>query len=214
LVIQLKSHAPTRPSTHPLNGYFEFTTFTLEPADTSLSESTRLHADPSTLRPGSLGPSTGDLWLTLGGAAFPGAQWNDFIVVILGAWCAAVLRVVRPRSRTEQVHFMEGPYVVELSRAGQGELHVRAMQRPGGEIAHAVVSISAHVTNLLEAQIVLAGLGISAGPIDGNGGAQSAAALRAYQMQHGLEQTGWLDRPTREALRLTARPWTTASMYW
>lgn len=68
------------------------------------------------------------------------------------------------------------------------------------------------VTNLLEAQIVLAGLGISAGPIDGNGGAQSAAALRAFQMQHGLEQTGWLDRPTREALRLTARPWTTVTV--
>ena len=57
-------------------------------------------------------------------------------------------------------------------------------------------------TNYLEAQIALAGLGISSGSIDGVGGAQTAAALKAFQSQQGLEQTGWLDRNTRKALML------------
>ena len=62
------------------------------------------------------------------------------------------------------------------------------------------------VTNLLEAQIALATHGISGGSIDGVGGAQSAAALRAFQMKMGLEQTGRLDRETLRELQLDRPP--------
>jgi lipoprotein-anchoring transpeptidase ErfK/SrfK len=61
-------------------------------------------------------------------------------------------------------------------------------------------------TNYLEAQIALAGLGFSSGSIDGVGGAQTAAALKAFQLQQGLEQTGWLDRNTRKVLILRRPP--------
>ncbi len=61
-------------------------------------------------------------------------------------------------------------------------------------------------TNALEAQIALAGLGFSAGSIDGIGGSQTAAALKAFQSQRGLEPTGWLDRETRRALVLRRPP--------
>ena len=63
-------------------------------------------------------------------------------------------------------------------------------------------------TNYLDAQIALAGLGFSPGSIDGVGGAQTAAALKAFQLQQGLEQTGWLDRNTRKALILRRPPGT------
>jgi len=49
---------------------------------------------------------------------------------------------------------------------------------------------------LLSLQLALTGHGISVGPIDGVGGAQTASALRAFQMQHGLEQTGRPDPAT------------------
>jgi lipoprotein-anchoring transpeptidase ErfK/SrfK len=64
----------------------------------------------------------------------------------------------------------------------------------------APASVRHPATNLLEAQIALASHGISPGPIDGVGGAQTAWALRAFQQQHGLEPTGWLDRDTRPLL--------------
>lgn len=51
---------------------------------------------------------------------------------------------------------------------------------------------------LLSLQLALTGHGISVGPIDGVGGAQTASALRAFQMQHGLEQTG---RPDPDTVR-------------
>ena len=60
------------------------------------------------------------------------------------------------------------------------------------------------VTTWLEAQIALARRGFSSGAIDGVGGAQSVAALKAFQEFVALEPTGLLDRPTRAALTLTA----------
>lgn len=68
------------------------------------------------------------------------------------------------------------------------------------------------VTNWLEAQIELARRGFSSGAIDGVGGAQSAAALRAFQEQAGLEPTGALDRATRAVLQLTAPPFTEVTL--
>jgi len=60
------------------------------------------------------------------------------------------------------------------------------------------------VTNWLEAQVELARRGFSSGSIDGVGGAQSAAALKAFQEEHGLAPSGALDRATRGVLQLSA----------
>ncbi len=65
------------------------------------------------------------------------------------------------------------------------------------------------VTSWLEAQIALAREGFSSGPIDGVGGAQSAAALRAFQEIRDLPVTGALDAATRARLTLTTPPLTT-----
>lgn len=61
-------------------------------------------------------------------------------------------------------------------------------------------------TTVLEAQVALASHGINAGPIDGVAGSQTAAALRAFQLQQGLEGTGILDRDTQRALILRSDP--------
>jgi lipoprotein-anchoring transpeptidase ErfK/SrfK len=64
------------------------------------------------------------------------------------------------------------------------------------------------VESWLEAQIALARRGFSSGPIDGIGGAQSAAALRAFQQHTALRPTGTLDEPTRAVLTLDTPPLT------
>lgn len=58
------------------------------------------------------------------------------------------------------------------------------------------------VRDLLEAQVVLARLGISPGSIDGSGGYQTRTALRAFQSRERLPVTGELDAATRERLVL------------
>ena len=57
---------------------------------------------------------------------------------------------------------------------------------------------------VLQAQIALAGLGISSGSLDGLKGGQTRAALRAFQKKEGLPATGELDDAT--ATRLAPAP--------
>jgi len=62
------------------------------------------------------------------------------------------------------------------------------------------------VNSWLEAQIALAREGISSGSIDGVPGAQSVAALQAWQEREALPTTGALDETTRENLLLISPP--------
>jgi lipoprotein-anchoring transpeptidase ErfK/SrfK len=58
------------------------------------------------------------------------------------------------------------------------------------------------VRNFLEAQIALARMAISCGPIDGMVGAQTRASIRAYQIDNELTPTGDLDSETKESLTI------------
>ena len=100
----------------------------------------RMIVNRSSLSLGSIGPATGDIALTLGdGTVFPHPQWNDFIVVVLGAWASALLRLLQKESHSERVHFMEGPYAVDIRSVGGGLLHLRALERPSRQRAGADV---------------------------------------------------------------------------
>ena len=65
------------------------------------------------------------------------------------------------------------------------------------------------VQNVFEAQLALVAHGISPGSLDGALGSQTRAALMAFQRQAHLAVTAELDAPTRDALLLTAPPYTT-----
>jgi lipoprotein-anchoring transpeptidase ErfK/SrfK len=60
------------------------------------------------------------------------------------------------------------------------------------------------IADWLAAQVELHRRGFSCGSIDGVRGLQTAAALRAFQKNEGLRETGDLDRATKEVLKLTA----------
>ncbi|MDO5288717.1 MAG: peptidoglycan-binding domain-containing protein [Pseudomonadota bacterium] len=53
---------------------------------------------------------------------------------------------------------------------------------------------------LRHAQTLLSGMGYDPGPTDGLAGRRTAAALRAFQQDHGLPTSGQLDDATRRAL--------------
>lgn len=65
------------------------------------------------------------------------------------------------------------------------------------------------IDSALELQVELHRRGFSCGSIDGVAGAQTVAALRAWQRNAGLAESGRVDPATREALRLTAPAVTT-----
>ena len=80
----------------------------------------RLVTDPATLRSSGVGPVSGELWLSVDGVPFPAAGWNDLVLVVLKAWAESLLSLRGTIDTSATVHFMEGPYVVELSNAPNG----------------------------------------------------------------------------------------------
>jgi hypothetical protein len=68
------------------------------------------------------GSATGDIWIDASSIQFPARHWNDFVVVVLMWWVAALGRLLIGDSTREVVRFMEGPYQVEVSLLPVGGL--------------------------------------------------------------------------------------------
>ena len=103
----------------------------------------QLIVDPSSIVFRASGPATGDITLLVGGAPFPSAGWNDFVVVILESWISALVRLAQQASQNERVHFMEGPYAIDLGPVRNGLVRLRAIERPHRERALVDVGILA-----------------------------------------------------------------------
>lgn len=89
----------------------------------------QLRAKASSIRIGAAGRATGDITLWLEEVPFPAQSWNDFVVVVVTAWVDAHVRLLRGESSAERVHFMEGPYAIDIVRVGEGELLLSALER-------------------------------------------------------------------------------------
>ncbi len=90
---------------------------------------------------------------------------------------------------------------------------VRVEQPPSSDLASSTNAIAVNtnayprpVQNVFEMQVALARLAISPGSIDGQLGAQTRSAMRAFQKREHLPTTGELDQPTSEKLVLTQPP--------
>jgi hypothetical protein len=110
-----------------------------------------LVVDAKTLSPGSMGPATGSIWLMLGDSAFPLSGWNDFVVVILEAWVSSILRLLRGLSDSELVHFMDGPYAVEIRTLPPTNVRLRAIKHGRSEVAQVDAKAAILVESLVAA---------------------------------------------------------------
>ncbi len=120
-----------------------------------------------------------------------------FLRAIAGTWLVASAVSAEP-----VVRFVLPPPPVIVPEPVAEEPVPEAVVESQGPAA-APLADAQPVTNWLEAQVELARRGFSSGSIDGVGGAQSAAALRAFQAAHGLAPSGTLDRATRGVLVMT-----------
>lgn len=93
-------------------------------------KSVRLIVDPGALRQDGTRPATGRIWLEVGGTPFPAHRWNELVVVVAGAWVEAVHAMTSGQDQAI-VHFMDGPFSVELSVAANGLWRAR-LGAPGG----------------------------------------------------------------------------------
>lgn len=81
--------------------------------------------DSLTCRQG--GGATANIKLMVNGHAFPSHDWNDFVVVIMEWWVRALTSLLRNTSMQETIHFMDGPYAIEVCTQQSGTLQFRAL---------------------------------------------------------------------------------------
>lgn len=93
---------------------------------------THLVIDLSSLKVRSPGPAIAGVWLTFGEAALPSQGWTDFVVVILGWWADALLKILKDKTLHAIVHFMDGPFMVEVSMAESGRLSFKMLDDSAG----------------------------------------------------------------------------------
>src|SRR5262245_39619811 len=92
---------------------------------------------------------------------------------------------------------------VKLFQDNAGNMTVSLTSRAAGEAspsASPATSVLSPTSDITAAQQRLKDRGYYAGPVDGVIGPRTAAALRAYQRDHGLKATGQVDSPTASAL--------------
>lgn len=77
-----------------------------------------------------VGPVTANIWINVNGSEFPKHGWNDFVVVLLGWWATALLRLIHNVTGQETVYFMDGPYAVEIVKVASGTLQFRMLEGP------------------------------------------------------------------------------------
>lgn|SRR5208283_3259202 len=97
-----------------------------------MTTETRLVTELGMLKVRAQGPAIAGIWLVAGDFEFPRVGWSDFVVVVLGWWSAAILRLLGNNSVRERVQFMDGPYAVEVSQPQSGRLQLRMFAGPSG----------------------------------------------------------------------------------
>ena len=65
-------------------------------------------------------PATGEVHVRFGDVDFPGTDWSDFAVVVLGWWLEQITDLLEQRARV-QMKFMDGPFAVALEPSPQDD---------------------------------------------------------------------------------------------
>lgn len=61
---------------------------------------------------------TGTVFFEFGAFQFPGRNWNDFVVVILGWWLDATTKLMAAGEGETELYFMDGPYSLRVALEG------------------------------------------------------------------------------------------------
>ena len=83
------------------------------------------------------GTVTGIVFWRVSDNAFPDDAWNDFVIIILGWWTNAIIRLLSGTTTVETMDLMDGPYSV-ICEGSTEFLRCRFVQRGEGEKVIAV----------------------------------------------------------------------------
>lgn len=96
----------------------------------------------------------GEIWLRLAQVPFPAEGWRDLVIPVLAALTEACLGAAQGDPGPLEVHFMKGPFLLELEAQGEN-LKLRALRtdRSLGFVASAVTPWAPFARQVLGAAV-------------------------------------------------------------
>lgn len=76
--------------------------------------------------------AVGVLSLDIDGISYPSAEWRDMPVVVLAAFCQALVGVLAHTAASARVHFMEGPFLVDFHSTFPRVCELKILRRSQG----------------------------------------------------------------------------------
>jgi len=120
---------------------------------TNPSEPLKIVLHEDTFRQHPNGTITGIILWRINGEAYPDEAWNDFVIVVLGWWADAIIRLLTGTSTEETLDLMDGPYSLICEGSGES-ISCRFVDRRKN---HNVIAVWSGNTVDLAKQIVTAG---------------------------------------------------------
>jgi len=87
----------------------------------------RVNVNVSSLEQSERGAVFGEIFVEHGALEFPERNWSDYVVVVLGWWCAACTGLVRG-DREQELMFMDGPFLLKV-QVDDGNVWTSEFQR-------------------------------------------------------------------------------------
>jgi hypothetical protein len=101
----------------------------------------RICFDPATLHQSKRGAVTGVVYFEFSPEKqFPGAGWNDFVVVLTNWWIAALDQIIAGRPQADLL-FMDGPYWITANSQGKDLTLTCTEDRDAGVTYNVVVQL-------------------------------------------------------------------------
>jgi len=94
------------------------------------SERFRILVDPTSFSRSGRGQIAGTIYASLDDHPFPEAYWSDLVVAVLHGWISDLVGFCRANGDTVRLHFMDGPYALELRRQQSDQYGVACIRLP------------------------------------------------------------------------------------
>jgi hypothetical protein len=91
--------------------------------------SPRIEINFSSLESSGSGSVTGVIGVDFNGHIFPREGWNDFVVVVMSWFGAAIYELITKSSESQCVDFMEGPYCIKIEISDKKDFTLYAVDQ-------------------------------------------------------------------------------------
>ena len=100
----------------------------------------------------------GNIYISINDVCFPDNEWFDAVSSILDMWTSVIIEFVSKKKKQCVLHFMDGPFLLILSKTNRDYIAISCKDGDGKEIATTVITTYELLQSLLDSTMLFTGL--------------------------------------------------------